>query len=119
MFKSFKATTAIGAFLIFKHGTADDTAALATAATDKLVATSDGLAKDIGEMVDGDLGFEPKVKLGVAVNRGDALTSDAQGRAIAAAPAAGANVRIIGFASQTGVLDDVIRYLRAPGVVQG
>lgn len=119
MFKSYKAAAAVGAFLILKHGAADDTVVISTAAADKLIGTSDSLAKDTGEMVDVDFRAEAKVTLGGNVTRGDPLTSDGQGRAITAAPAAGANVRIIGYANQSGVLGDVIRYERALGTLQG
>ena len=60
------------------------------------------------------VGPVPKVKLGGAVAAGDALTSDANGKAIATTTTGN---RIIGFAEIPGVLDDVITYLRAPGVL--
>ena len=117
--KSLLAQAIVGAYLIVKHGTLDGTAIVATGPNDALLGTSDSLPKAVGEMVDVDLSQEPEVTYGGAVTRGDWLTSDAQGRAVTAAPAAGVNVNVIGRAMQTGVLGDIKRYLRAPGRIQG
>lgn len=118
-FKSLVAQAAVGAYLIVKPGTADFTALPAAAATDLLLGSADSLDKATGEMVDLDLRPLAEVKLGAAVTRGQPLTSNAAGKAIAAAPAAGSNVRIIGFAMENGAADDVITYQRSPGVMQG
>lgn len=118
-FRSAKAEAAVEAYRIVKFGTADDTVIKAAASGDLLIGTSDGLDKATGEMVDYSVGSVHEVRLGGTVTRGQPLTSDANGKAIAAAPAAGANVRIIGFAAQSGVLDDVIRYFYSPGLMQG
>lgn len=118
-FKSLIAQAAVSGFLIVKPGTADFTAVPAAAATDLLLGTADSLDKDTGEMVDLDLRPIAEVKYGAAVTRGQPLTSNAVGRAVPAAPAAGSNVRIIGFALKNGVDGDVGSYLRAPGVLQG
>lgn len=117
--KSLLAQAIVGANLIVKHGTADDTAIVATGPNDALLGTSDSLPKAVGEMVDIDLSQEPEVVYGGVVTRGDWLTSDGQGRAVAAAPGAGVNVNVIGRASQSGVQGDIKRYLRAPGRIQG
>jgi len=118
-FRSYQAQGAVGAYLIVKPGTADGAVALATAATDLLVGTSDSLAKADGEMVDMGVGHVHEVKLGGAVTRGQKLTCDANSKAVAAAPGAGANVHIIGVAEMSGVADDVITYHRALSVMQG
>ena len=118
-FRSVLAQAAIGAFLIIKHGTADNSAALATASTDLLIGTNEALTKDAGQMVDYPTAGTGEVALGAAVTRGDPLTADATSRAVAAAPAVGVNARIIGFALQSGVAGDVIDYQIAPGRIQG
>lgn len=118
-FKSLAAQSAVAAFLILKPGTADMTVVPAAAATDLLIGTADSLDKAAGEMVDLDLRPIAEVKLGGSVTRGQPITSNAAGKGVAAAPAAGSNVRIIGFAAKSGVADDVIPYFRAPGVMQG
>ena len=118
-FKSQLAQAAVAAFLIVRPGTANDTVVPAAAATDLLLGTADGLDKATGEMVDLDLRPVAEVRLGGSVTRGQPITSNAAGKGVVAAPAAGANVRIIGFALKSGVAEDVITYLRAPGVMQG
>lgn len=117
--RSVLASVAIAAFLIIRHGAADNTAALATAPTDALLGTNESLGKAANEMVDYPTAGTGEVALGGAVTRGDALTADATSRAVTAAPAAGVNARIIGFALQSGVVGDVIDYQIAPGRIQG
>lgn len=117
--RTLLAQAVIAGNLILKHGTADDSAALATAATDLLVGTNDALPKEIGELVDYPTAGTGQVKLGGIVTRGQPITADAASKGVAAAPAAGANNRIIGFALQSGVANDVIDYHIAPGYVQG
>lgn len=118
-FRSVLAQAAIAGFLIIKHGTVDNSAALATTSADLLIGTNEALAKDAGEMVDYPTAGTGQVRLGAAVTRGQPITADAASKGIAAAPAVGVNARIIGFALQSGVLDDVIDYQIAPGAVQG
>lgn len=118
-FKSQVAQAAVAAFLIVRPGTADHTVVPAAAATDLLIGTADGLDKASGEIVDLDLRPIAEVRLGGNVTRGQPITSNAAGKGVVAAPAAGANVRIIGFAMRSGFAEDVIPYLRAPGVMQG
>lgn len=118
-FRNARAEATVEGFRILKHGTLDDTVVKAAAATDLLIGVSDSLDKITGEQVDLAIGHLHEVRLGASVARGAPLTSDANGKAITAAPAAGSNVRIIGFADQSGVLDDVIRFRLALGVMQG
>lgn len=118
-FKSQVAQAAVAAFLIVRPGTADNTVVPAAAATDLIIGTADGLDKAVGEIVDLDLRPIAEVRLGGNVTRGQPITSNAAGKGVVAAPAAGANVRIIGFAMRSGAAEDVIPYLRAPGVMQG
>ncbi|MES1977548.1 MAG: hypothetical protein V4451_05895 [Pseudomonadota bacterium] len=106
-------------FLILKHGTVDNSAALATASTDLLVGTNDSLEKSAGETIDYPTAGTGQVKLGGNITRGQPITSDAASKGIYANPGAGVNARIIGFALQSGVADDVIDYHIAPGLIQG
>ncbi len=117
--KSRRATTAIPPYRIVKPGAADGEVALATAATDALMGTTGQLGAASGERVDVDLGGMPEVELGGTVAAGDPLTADANGKAVKAVPAAGANVRIIGFSDTSGTAGAVITYLHALGVMQG
>ena len=114
LFRGYTAEAAVAGHLIVKPGTADGTCTLATAATDLLLGTADKLDKTVGEVV--DVAMEPlaKVVLGGTVVRGQALTTNAAAKAVATTTAGN---RIIGFAETSGVADDVITYLRAPGVL--
>jgi hypothetical protein len=81
-----------------------------TVNTQPLIGVFDKLAgaAAIGQMVDVHRKGLVSVELGGTVTAGQPLTSDAQGRAIAAVAAAATQVRIIGFADQPGVVGDVI-----------
>lgn len=113
-FENYLADAAVGANLIVKYGAADGSCALATAATDALLGVSDGLAKLTGEMVDVHIGEIGEVRLGGTVTRGAALTANGSSKAISTTTVGN---RIIGFAEQSGVLDDIVRYQRAPGTL--
>jgi hypothetical protein len=119
IFRAALAQGAVGAFRIVKPGTVNSSCVLAAAATDALIGTSDSLPKDDGEMVDIDQRATSQVVYGGVVTRGDPLTSDANGAAIKAVPAAGSNARIIGFAEISGVAGDIGTYFRSLGSIQG
>ena len=55
--------------------------------------------------------------MGGAITRGDLVTADAAGKAITAAPAAGAACRTIGIALKTYANGDVGEFRLAPGSV--
>lgn len=115
----YVAQAAVAAFLIVKAGAADNQVLPAAAATDDIIGTADALDKAIGEIVDVPSAGIGEVVLGGAVARGKPITSDANGKGVQAAPAAGANNRIIGFAAVSGVAGDVIPYHIALGSIQG
>lgn len=117
--KAYVAEAAIAAARIVKFGAADGQVVQAAAVGDKLIGVSNELAAAIGERCDIVRVGIADVQLGGAVARGDPITSDANGKGVAAAPAAGINNSIIGFAETSGVLDDVIPVLLAPGRIQG
>lgn len=98
---------------------ATDTVIQAAAATDKLVGVSDNVGTDSGDRGDVIMSGIALVEYGGTVAAGDLLTADANGKAIAAAPAAGANARVIGVAMDAGVSGDIGSVLIAPGSVQG
>lgn len=112
-FRSRTAEGTVEGYRIIKAGTGVRSCVKASAATDKLLGTSDELDHVTGEEVDMAVGPVPKVRLGGTVAAGDALTSDANGKAIATTTTAN---RIIGYAELAGVADDVIPYMRALGV---
>lgn len=99
-------------------------------ATDLLAVEADGAAAAIlgaSEQVDAALNDRVDVILvgtaevvcGGVVTRGAWLTSDANGAAVAAAPAAGVNANFAGRALAAGVAGDIISVLLSPGSVQG
>jgi hypothetical protein len=117
--RNFKAEAAITAFTIVKHGAADGNVLQAAAATDKLIGVTTDVGPAINERTDVILSGIADVLYGGTVARGDLLTSDASGRAVTAAPAAGVNNRIIGFALVSGVVGDVGSVCLEAGSVQG
>lgn len=117
--KAYLAEAIIAANRIVKHGTADDKIIQATAATDKLLGITTEVAAAINEHTDVVKTGLKDVEYGGTVTRGDPLTSDSVGRAVVAAPAAGVNNRIIGFAEVAGVVGDIGQITIALGVMQG
>jgi hypothetical protein len=119
MTKQFIAEAAIAAFRIVKFGTTDELVVQGAAATDALIGVVEHVAPAIGERCDVVMSGIAEITLGGTVARGGPLTSDATGRAVAAAPAAGSNNRLIGFALASGVVGDVIPVQIAQGSLQG
>lgn len=110
--KSVKCTAAIAtAFLIAKFGADDDTLSQATASTESLVGIFQHTTSAVGEEVRVMLDGISRVKLGGTVARGDRLTSDANGKAVAIGVVAGTNYNSIGTALASGVADDIIPVL--------
>lgn len=117
--KNYTADEVIPARRIVKFGTTDHHVALCTAATDLSVGVSElgcTAANDRVDIIRDDLVL---IEYGGTVTRGQPLTADATGRAVVAAPAAGSNVRIIGFAEISGVVGDIGECFLSPGIMQG
>ena len=119
MIKTAIAETALAKFRIVTPGASDGYVKQAGAATDALTGVTEGFAYAIGDRPSIVRSGITDVEYGGNVTRGQPLTADASGRAIAAAPAAGSNVRIIGYAEVSGVLGDIGSVFIAPGVMQG
>lgn len=117
--KAYLAEAVIAARRIVKHGSADDKIIQGTSATDKLLGVTTEVAAAINEHTDVIKSGMADVEYGGTVSRGDPLTSDATGRAVVAAPAAGANNRLIGFAEVSGVVGDIGQVWIEPGFMQG
>lgn len=118
--KNYTATAAIAARRLVKLGANDGEVQQAAAGTDLVIGVSGELPAALGERCDvSHLGIE-YVEAGAAVTRGAQLMSDANGRAITAAAAAGSNVRTAGIALESATaLGDQIRVLLQPGSFQG
>lgn len=119
LIKAGTAEAAIAAYRIVKFGASDGGYVQSAAAADHHVGVCESVGPASGERVDVIKSGIADVEFGGNVTRGGPLTSDANGKAVAAAPAAGANVRIIGFAEVSGVAGDIGQVLIAPGVMQG
>ena len=119
---NFVADAAILNNRLVKFGTGDKNVAVAAAASDFLIGVVNEMPPGIAanERVDVVRMGIAWVECGAAVPRGSPITSDAVGRAVVAAPAAGVNNRIIGFADESGTAaGDVIRFVIEPGLMQG
>ena len=60
-----------------------------------------------------------EVDAGGTITRGALITSDASGKAVAAAPATGVNNRVIGFALASAVSGDIVDVFLTPSTLQG
>ncbi len=118
--KSYTAEGAISPCRIVKFGAADYGVLQGTAGADKVVGVTVPLITVAAtESVDVIHEGIAEVEFGAAVTRGDRLMSDANGKAILAAGAAGVNVNTIGIALVSGVAGDICPVLVAPGTFQG
>ncbi|MDP2689972.1 MAG: DUF2190 family protein [Deltaproteobacteria bacterium] len=118
--KSAKCTAALAtAYLIAKFGADDDTLSQATASTEELVGVFQHTTTAADDEVRVMLTGISRVVLGGTVARGAYLTSDANGKAVAAAPGAGVNAYVIGQAMASGVAGDIIPVKLSQGRIQG
>ena len=117
--RNFTLTTAAAAFTIAALDTADGQVKQATAATDNIVGVFDELDLTSGSRADVTRLGTKRVRYGGAVTRGAPLTANSAGRAVTAAPAAGANVKIIGYAEVSGVDGDIAEMLINVQTYQG
>ncbi len=103
------------------HATLAGQVVQASAATDAIIGVSNqpkGAAS--GDRVDVNLIGEVPVEAGAAIVAGTMLTADASGRAVTAAPAAGVNNRIGGFANEAAsAAGDIIRTVLSQSTLQG
>lgn len=119
MEKGFKAGAAILANLIVKLGADDDHVIQSAAVGDALLGVAQNDAPEVDDSVTVMLSGIAEVVYGGTVTRGDRLTSDANGKAVTAAPAVGVNNSIIGIAGKSGVLNDIQPVILFPSVMQG
>lgn len=113
--KACYAGAAVLPFRIVKHGAADAFAIQGAAATDAIFGVSDSLGQTTAnEPLDVIRGGIAEVIYGGTVTRGQPLTSDASGRAVAATVAGS---RIIGFAEVSGVVGDRGSVFISPGTL--
>jgi len=118
---SYIAGAAITGRRIVKWGAADGqvVTGAGAGAAEFLMGIATNISVVAGEPVDIIQGGICAVEYGGTVTRGQPLTSDATGRAVVAAPAAGANNRIVGFAEVSGVVGDIGGCRLGIGFMQG
>jgi len=118
--KSKLAGAAITKHRIVKFGADDDHVIQGAAATDSLIGVCEAVGAAAAEdRVDFIVAGIADVEYGGTVTRGALLTSDASGKAVAAAPATGVNNRIIGVALVSAVDGDIGPMSIQPGSMQG
>lgn len=118
--KQFKAGAAIAKYRIVKFGSSDEHVVQAAAAADALFGVSVEVGADAAEdRLDVVVAGIAEVEFGGTVTRGALVTSDASGKAVAAAPAQGANVRVLGVARVSAAAGDIGSVILSPGSMQG
>lgn len=117
--RTYTAGGAISPYRIVKPGSNDGEVVQAAAATDALMGVTGAVGPASGERVDIIKSGVVPIEFGGTVTRGGPVTADASGKAVAAAPGAGSNVRVIGYAEVSAVSGDIADVLIAPGVMQG
>ncbi len=122
--KPYDAGAAVKSNRFVKFGADDNQVIQAAASTDLIIGAVNNVAVPGSDAATGDrLDVEHygivDIRLGGNVTRGNKVTSDANGCAVAAAPGAGVNAQIGGIALRSGVADDIIPVLLIPGTIQG
>lgn len=118
--KCFQAAAAIATYTLVKHAAADDQVQAAASGADLVIGATQDVAPALGERVDVAITGITYITAGAAITRGSRLMSDASGRVITAAAAAGSNVNTIGVALESATAaGDVIRVNLIPGTFQG
>ncbi|MFW6344781.1 MAG: hypothetical protein ACOC0M_00395 [Halomonas sp.] len=99
---------AIAPYRLVKVGSNNRAVVQASADADLFVGVSDSIGADAeGDPIDVIRSGIAEIEYGGSVTRGQPLTADADGKAVAAAPDAGANAEIIGWAEVSGVAGDI------------
>lgn len=117
--KTITAGGAITRRRIVKFGSSDATMVQASAATDALIGVAAELDIASGQRGDVHIAGLVEVEYGGSVTRGAYLTSDADGKAVAAELSAGSVVRILGQAMVSGVAGDIGTVMLNPTAAVG
>jgi len=104
---------------IIAYGAADYEAVQASGNSDPFLGVSTDVDAVAGGPVDAIRDGIGRVEYGGNVTRGNWLTSDADGRAVEAAPASGVNVQVLGKAEVSGVAGDIGAAFIQPFELQG
>jgi len=118
--KTLTAAGTIANRRLVKFGSNEGEVVQAAAASDAIIGVADCPNGAVsGDKIDIVLLGLCDVEFGGTVSAGALVTSDASGRAVAAAPATGANVRIAGASYQAAVSGDIARVMLATSMMQG
>lgn len=118
--RSFTAGGTVNPRRLVKFGANDREVIQATAATDLLVGVViSPEVRSTGDRVDVALSGCSDVDFGGTVARGTKVASDANGKAVAAAPGVGVNNHVVGFAMISAVSGDIAEVLISQSVNQG
>lgn len=117
--ETFTAEAAVNPRRIVAHGTADNQVIQAASTTATMFGVADSLGAASGGRIDVHTSGVVEIEFGGTITRGGAVTADGTGRAVAAAPGAGVNARIIGFARVSGVVGDIGLVQLEVGQIQG
>lgn len=117
--RAFEASAAITGrrIVAFSDVSASSKIAMAASATAPAFGVSDPMGADLAGMCDVVMAGLATVELGATVTAGQPLMADAQGRAIPATAAAASTRRVIGFATEPGVIGDFIDAWLAPSLL--
>lgn len=119
LMKAFTAGGAISPYRIVRIASAE-TVEQAAAVANTMIGVNTDLAIVANERVEVAVQGIAFVEAGAAIAIGVLVTTDASGRGVTAAPAAGVNNRHVGIALDAAVAaGDIIRVLLSPGSVQG
>jgi len=117
--KNYEAEGGIEGYHFGKPGSSDQKIAKTSSSTDLITGITTELDAVNGEPVDLVHDGVHQLKLGGTVTRGQKLTSDANGRGIAAVPANDTNISVGAVALASGVDGDIIPVIITIGQVQG
>ncbi|MEM0953296.1 MAG: capsid cement protein [Pseudomonadota bacterium] len=110
--KTFLAPAPVAGMKLVTFGAADGEVAAASAVSDTLIGVSERIGSRDNNRVDVIVGGIAKVTAGGNITRGNILTTDASGNAVASS--AGTD-RVVGIALQSAVAGDIIEVLIAQG----
>ncbi|WP_413207979.1 DUF2190 domain-containing protein [Rhodospirillum sp. A1_3_36] len=120
LIRSYTAGGAIARNRIVAWSATEGRVVQASAVTDKLMGASGVVGVTAaGDRLDIHRSEFAKVAFGGAVSQGDPLTTDADGKAVAAAPATGVNVHCLGWAEVDAVAGDIGEVFIHPFILQG
>lgn len=120
LIRNFAAGGTVNPRRLVKFGSSDREVVQASAATDLIIGVvASSEVRSAGDRVDVVLVGIADTDMGGTVARGTKVTADSNGKAVAAAPAAGVNNHVVGIAMVTTASGDIAEVLLSQSVNQG